>query len=142
MIPKILVPVDGSATTQKTLEKIVTLKDRFSKELTLLYVLNFDHFAYQMIEDFQLDMVKENSTKAGRLLLERADEQLAKAGFINDLRLESGEPKQVIGEIANDEQFQLVVIGRHEGGGQIRDVLFGSVANHLLHVVKCPVLLF
>ncbi len=142
MIPKILVPVDGSATTQKTIENIITLKDRFSKELTLLHVLNFDHFAYQMIEDFQMDMVKENSTKAGTLLLERVGTQLDRAGFVNDLRLEFGEPKQVIADIANDELFQLVVIGRHEGGGQIRDVLFGSVANHLLHRVKCPVLLF
>lgn len=142
MIPKILVPVDGSVTTRKTFENIITLKDLFSKELTLLHVLDFDHLAYQMIEDFQIDMIKENSTKAGRLLLERAGDQLKRAGFVNDLRLEFGETKQVIADIANDEQFQLVVIGRHEGGGQIRDVFFGSVANHLLHNVKCPVLLF
>ena len=142
MIPKILVPVDSSATTRKTLENIITLKDRFSKELTLLHVLDFEHFAYQMLEEFQIDMIKENSNKAGTLLLDRAGDQLKRAGFVNNLRLEIGETKQVIADIANDEQFQLVVIGRHEGGGQIRDVLFGSVANHLLHNVKCPVLLF
>lgn len=142
MIPKILVPVDSSVTTRNTLENIITLKDRFSKELTLLHILDYEHFSYQMLEDFQIDMIKENSNKAGMLLLERAGDQLKRAGFVNNLRLEIGETKQVIADIANDEQFQLVVIGRHEGGGQIRDVLFGSVANHLLHNVKCPVLLF
>jgi len=76
------------------------------------------------------------------LLLDRAGDQLKRAGFVNNLRLEIGETKQVIADIVNDEQFQLVIIGRHEGGGQIRDVLFESVANHLLHKVKCPVLLF
>jgi len=41
-----------------------------------------------------------------------------------------------------DEGFQLVVIGRRESTGEIRDVLFGSVANFVLHKAKCPVLLF
>ena len=44
--------------------------------------------------------------------------------------------------IANDEAFQLMVMGRRESTGEIRDVLFGSVANYVLHNVACPVLLF
>jgi nucleotide-binding universal stress UspA family protein len=48
----------------------------------------------------------------------------------------------VITDTANEDGFNLIVIGRHEGGGEIRDVLFGSVANFVLHNVKCPVLLF
>jgi nucleotide-binding universal stress UspA family protein len=31
---------------------------------------------------------------------------------------------------------------RQAGTGEIRDVLFGSVANYVLYNVKCPVLLF
>jgi len=38
--------------------------------------------------------------------------------------------------------FQLIIIGRRESTGEIRDVLFGSVANYVLHNVACPVLLF
>lgn len=142
MIPKILVPIDDSLTAQKTIDSIIELKERFSKKLTLLYVINNDQLAYRMIPDFQRDMVKENTTKAGNLLLERANSKLQSAGFENELLLEFGEPRQVIAHTANDQNFQLVVIGRHEGGGEIRDVLFGSVANHVLHNVTCPVLLF
>lgn len=142
MIPKILVPVDDSPTAQRTIDTIIELKDRFSKNLTLLYVINNDQLAYRMIPDFQMDMVKQNATKAGNLLLERADAKLRAAGFTNELILEFGEPRQVITHTANDQDFQLLVIGRHEGGGEIRDVLFGSVANHVLHNIKCPVLLF
>jgi len=142
MLPKILVPVDDSPTAQKTIDTIIELKDRFSKTLTLLYVINNDQLAYRMIPDFQRDMVKENATKAGNLLLEKANAKLKEAGFTNELILEFGEPRHVIANIANDQGFQLLVIGRHEGGGEIRDVLFGSVANHVLHNTKCPVLLF
>lgn len=142
MDPKILIPVDDSVTAQTTIETVIHLKDRFSKHLTLLYVINNDQLAYRMIPDFQVEMVKENATKAGNLLLERTDEKLTKAGFICEHILEFGDPGPIIAHIANSRDYQLVVIGRHEGGGEIRDVLFGSVANHVLHNVSCPVLLF
>ena len=142
MIPKILVPIDDSPTAQKTIDTIIELKDRFSKQLTLLYVINNEQLAYRMIPVFQVDMVKENATRAGRKLLERADAKLKEAGFTNELMLEFGEPRDIITHTANVQGFQLLVIGRHEGGGEIRDVLFGSVANYVLHNVRCPVLLF
>lgn len=142
MIPKILVPVNDSPTALKTIETIIELKDRFSEELTLLNVINTDHFSYQLIPDIQMDMVKQNARKMGQQLLERLDVKLRQAGFKNELMIEFGDPRQEIANIANNQGFQLVIIGRHEGGGQIRDVLFGSVANNVLHNVKCPVLLF
>ncbi|MDY0261315.1 MULTISPECIES: universal stress protein [Syntrophotalea] len=33
------------------------------------------------------------------------------------------------------------MLGRRTAG-EVRDVLFGSVTNHALHRVRCPVLLF
>lgn len=143
MIPQILVPIDESATAQRTLNSIIELKSRFPPKLTLLYVINNVQLAYRMIPDSQLNMVKDNAMKAGQQILDKADQQLRNAGFAeNELLLKFGEPRQTIAHIANDRDFQLLVIGRHEGGGEIRDVLFGSVANHVLHNVKCPVLLF
>jgi len=142
MIPKILVPIDDSPTSARTIDAIIALKDRFSKQLTLLHVINKNQLAYRMIPEFQVDMVKENATRAGKQLLDRVDAKLKEAGFTNKLMLEFGEPRDIIAHTANVQDFQLLVIGRHEGGGEIRDVLFGSVANHVLHNVKCPVLLF
>ena len=143
MDPKILVPVDDSPTAHATIESIVQLKDRFfTQRLTLLYVINNDQLAYRMIPDFQVEMVKENATRAGNLFLKRTGEKLAAAGFICECILEFGDPRSIITHTANSRNFELLIIGRHEGGGEIRDVLFGSVANHVLHNVACPVLLF
>lgn len=142
MIPKILVPINDSPTAKKTIDRIIELKDHFPKKLTLLNVINSTQLAYRMIPVLQVDMVRENATRAGRNLLERADKKLQEAGFTNELMLEFGEPKDIITHTANVQDFQLLVIGRHEGGGEIRDVLFGSVANYVLHNVRCPVLLF
>lgn len=141
MHPKILIPVDDSATSQKTVEAIIDQKQRFPKKITLLHVVN-DQLAYRMIPDFQVEMVRENAGKAGQIKLNKIAAQLQEAGFETDLRLEYGSPRRVIPQIANDDEFQLLVIGRNTGSGEIRDVLFGSVANFVLHNVKCPVLLF
>ncbi len=141
METKILIPVNDSPTTQKTIEDVIAYKERFPQQLVLLHVIN-DQLAYRMIPDFQIEMVRENAEKAARQRLETMAEQLHKVGFEIELRLEFGAPRRVIPQIANEEEFQLLVIGRKAKSGEIRDVLFGSVANYVLHNVECPVLLF
>lgn len=141
MDAKILVPVDGSTTSQKTISSIIEQKERFPKKISLLHVVDIQ-LAYRMIPDFQLEMVRENARKAGKILLEKQAELFHEAGIETELLLELGSPRQEIPRVANEQEFQLLVIGRHAGTGEIRDVLFGSVANYVLHNVKCPVLLF
>ncbi|PLX84674.1 MAG: universal stress protein [Desulfuromonas sp.] len=138
---KILVPVDGSETSQKTIEAIIAQKERFPPRLSLLHVVDL-RLAYRMIPEFQLEMVRENARKAGLALLEKQSDLFRRAGFDVELLLELGSPREEIPRIANERGFQLLVIGRHADTGEIRDVLFGSVANYVLHNVKCPVLLF
>lgn len=142
MEPKILLPIDDSPTARATIQAVIEQKERFPKTITLLYVINQEQLAYRMIPDFQVEMVKENALKAGKVLLERVGQQLREAGFSPDLILKMGSPRTTIAETANNDEFQLVIMGRHEGGGEIRDILFGSVANYVLHNVECPVLLF
>ena len=137
---KILIPVNDSPTTQQTIADVITYKEKFPDRLVLLHVIN-DQLAYRMIPDFQIEMVRENAEKAARQRLELLAKKLNDAGFGVELRLEFGAPRRVIPRIANEEEFQLLVIGRKTGSGEIRDVVFGSVANYVLHNVKCPVLL-
>jgi nucleotide-binding universal stress UspA family protein len=142
MAAKILVPVDGSTTSARTLERIVALRERFPQELTLLHVVDVDRLAYRMIPDFQVEMIRNNARMAGAELLAGRVRILEEAGFTVVSRLEVGAPRELIVRVANEDGFQLVVIGRRESTGEIRDVLFGSVANFVLHKAKCPVLLF
>ena len=58
MDPKILVPVNDSPTARATVYSIISLKDRFPKTLTLLYVIRKDLLTYKMIPDIQMEMVK------------------------------------------------------------------------------------
>ena len=141
MLPKILVPVNDSEAATRTIEAIIANKKRFPVTLTLLHVVDVDKLAYRMIPDFQVDMIQEKALAVGEITLKRIKEQFNMAGISTISRLEAGAPREVISRIANEEDFTLLVIGRR-GMGEIRDVLFGSVSNHVLHHVKCPVLLF
>lgn len=142
MEPRILIPVDASDTSRRTVEGILAIKERFPQRVTLLHVVDDDKLAYRMIPDFQVGMIRDNARKAGEILLHQQSEPFRQAGFEVETRLEFGSPRQTIPRIANEEGFDLLIIGRHLGSGEIRDVLFGSVANYVLHQVRCPVLLF
>lgn len=141
MREKILVPVDGSETSGRTLRLIIEHRERFTAPLTLLHVVNIDKLAYRMIPDFQIDMIREHARKAGENILREKQAALGAAGMTSELRLEMGSPREVICRIANEDHFDLLIISRR-GLGEIRDVLFGAVSNHVLHHVDCPVLLF
>jgi len=139
---KTLIPVDGSHTSQRTLDSILADKMRFPSGLTLLHVVDIDKLAYRMIPDFQVEMIRESAGKAGQLILDKHCQKLNEAGYTVEGRLEFGSPRETICRVANEEEFQLLIIGRRQSTGEIRDVLFGSIANYVLHNVACPVLLF
>ncbi|HEX9874190.1 MAG TPA: universal stress protein [Deferrimonas sp.] len=141
MTLRILVPVDSSATTAKTVAAIIAQRERFPAPLLLLHVIDVERFAYRMIPDFQREMIRQSALKSGEQLLRGLQQQLLESGLQAEVRLESGAPRQLVCRIANDEAFDLLILGRR-GSGEIRDVLFGTVANYALHNVRCPVLLF
>lgn len=141
MSMNVLVPICDGVTSDATLNAIIEHKDQFLDPITLLHVVNVKKMDYRMIPDFQIDMIREYATKTGEKFLAAQTKRLQAAGIKVIARLELGFPRDVICAIANTEQFSLVVIGRHSHG-EIRDVLFGSVSNYVLHGVKCPVLLF
>lgn len=137
---KILLPLDDSETSARTIDFLLANHEQFAAPLTVLHVVNIDKLAYRMIPDFQMDMVKDRARSAGEKLLEKLEQRFTQAGLQVQTRLEFGNPREVIPRIANQDAFHLLIIGRSHMG-EIRDVLFGSVANYVMHQVKCPVLL-
>jgi nucleotide-binding universal stress UspA family protein len=140
MSVKILIPVNGSEAAMHAVDSVLRYRDKFPLPVTLLHVVDVDKLAYRMIPDFQVEMVRERAQEAGQVLLNKIAEQFSAAGVEAIARIELGSPREAICRVANDEEFDLVIIGRH-GMGEVRDVLFGSVANHVMHKVTCPVLL-
>ena len=137
---KILVPVDGSEAANRMIDAVIACKTQFQAPLTVVHVVNLDKLAYRMIPDFQLDMLRDSARKSGEAILNEQVARFTAAGVPCEARLEFGSPRETICRIANDEQYDLVILGRR-GMGEIRDALFGAVSNFVLHHVRCPVLL-
>lgn len=139
---KILLPIDRSDTSRRVLD-MVARRSIWLPEgtLVLLHVVDVDRLAYRMIPDFQVEMVAQKAKEVGRQLLSEQANRLRQTGLNVETRLESGAPRAVIPRLANEENFDLIVLGRRSSG-EIRDVLFGTVTNHALHRVRCPVLLY
>ncbi|SRR5581483_5053149 len=54
-------------------------------------------------------------------------------------RVEYGDAAAEICRVAEDEHFDVIVVGSH-GSGFVKRVFLGSVSSHLLHHAPCPVL--
>ena len=140
MDAKVLIPLDDSPTSAATLDYVLAHPARFASPLILLHVVDMDKLAYRMIPDFQLNMVKERAWQSGEEFLAEQLQRVSNAGLQARTRLETGSPRKVIPRVAEEEEVGMLVIGRSHAG-EIRDVLFGSVTNYVLHQVRCPVLL-
>jgi nucleotide-binding universal stress UspA family protein len=71
--------------------------------------------------------------------LEKRRQWVLDAGLEGDVLLVHGVPFQTIIDIAHDRQIDLVIMGTHGRTG-LKHVLLGSVAEKVVRLAPCPVL--
>jgi len=140
MTQRVLIPVDESETAQKTIQAVIANQELIPREIFLLHVVDV-HLVQRLVPDIQKNMVYEAAKKSGKRILEKLARPFYDAGFEPKLLLELGTPGTEILKVVREKNIQLVIIGRHPSGGGLRDIMFGSVANYIVHTVKCPVIL-
>jgi nucleotide-binding universal stress UspA family protein len=136
---RILVPVDGSETSNKALAVALELAKDAGGHVCLLHVV--DELAYVTGFEYSQDVVKIAQDAASQVL--RQAEAMAKAaGVESDTKLIDF-PGQRLGETvagqAREWQADLIVVGTHGRRGLGR-VLMGSGAEQIIRVAPTPVL--
>ena len=126
-ISRILVPMDGSENAGKALEHATAIAREADAEVTLLNVLDQSHFKTQTEE--------ESKTARANILSKYANES---EGITLHQRLESGNPGKIITQLANEEDYDLIVMGRKGRGSRLR--FMGSVSSHVIHYANRSVL--
>ena len=137
---RILVPVDGSASAERAVKHVIAvLKIRADAEIHLLHVQQPlvprdvpDIAKPGLVERLSLDEADHAFASAKRLLDE--------AGVRYSARTESGDPAPEIALYADVHGCSKIVMGTR-GMGTIRNLVLGSVAMKVLHLVKVPVTL-
>ncbi len=138
---KILVPTDFSAASRETLEFAFGLREWFEASYCLLHVVPSGE-----VETFATLGGEPTEALDGRLreaAAELAEEVERRRQAIPGLHLEgravAGIPFREICRLAEEEHFQLIVIGTHGRTG-LSHLLIGSTAERVVQHAPCPVL--
>ena len=143
MYSKILVPVDGSPTSDRGLDEALKLAGLANARLMLLHVVDLTslYLAPEMASAATADTVRL-LREAGQTILARAKARAEAAGRPAETTLVDGLVRvcDEIVKTATDWGAELVVIGTHGRRG-VRRLLLGSDAEQVLRLSPVPVLL-
>jgi nucleotide-binding universal stress UspA family protein len=150
----ILVPLDGSELAAQALPHARAIAERARARVTLLQVV--PNVAALQVEsslsttigvssppltpDPQIFQIQDDWLAQARAILDSQVQELAAAGISATSTVEVGEPGPVILEFAKSHQVDLIILCTHGRSGMAR-WLYGSVATHVLHHARRPVLI-
>ena len=144
MYNKILVPVDGSATSNRGLSEAVKLAKVMGAKLRLVHFV--DPFAYVGGFDspsvYLIDLLP-SLREAGHAVLKAGQELAAASDVAAETLLADGESGRLCDLIVAEAlnwPADLIVIGTHGRRG-VRRVFMGSDAEQILRMAPVPVLL-
>jgi nucleotide-binding universal stress UspA family protein len=135
---KILLPVDGSETSDRAVQFVVKQAQN-SKEAPELHLLNVQHSLPGTIKGVA-DQAKQYHHDEGVKALANARKLLDDAQMKYTYHIGVGEVGEVVAHFVNDLKCEQVVMGTR-GMSSVANMVLGSGANKVLHLVNVPVLL-
>jgi len=140
MPTKILVPIDFSPSSHIALEMAADLADHFHAELVLVHVIPM--FTSSTLPDFVPETTfLEEARKSANGHFETVTKDLAGKGLkVSTLVEEGNDVASSIMEAAEREGVDFLVISTHGLTGW-HPVVFGSIAEKVIKLVNCPLLL-
>jgi nucleotide-binding universal stress UspA family protein/CBS domain-containing protein len=136
-VQKILVPIDESDTAKKALDVALDLAKQYSSEICILHVIQSPKIPVTIYTARMHEDEQETEEKKSKQLLEKAFAKAAEAGVGASTRLGYGEPADKIVQIADEEGFNLIVMGAKRKSTMRRFIL-GSVSSKVTHTASCP----
>ncbi len=136
MYPHILIPLENSAADRAILGHIKPLAKWSGSRLLLIHVAD----GWVARNYRQLNLAESEEMRNDRAYLENVAQELRGEGFEVDYLLAMGEPSDEIIKLARARGVNLIAMSTH-GHGFIGDVIHGSTADKVRHLVEIPVLM-
>lgn len=138
---KILLPVDGSECSLRAVDHLITHAAWF-RDVPEIHLLQVHapipigrvqaHVGRDTLHAYYLEESQE--------LLIAAQKKLDAAGRFHTTHIHVGQPAEVIAKVAGELACDLIIMGTHGRSGMV-GLVTGSVANRVLFLANCPVLL-
>lgn len=145
MYDNILIPTDGSETSQKALDHALELADRYNATIHTLYVIDLEAVDIGLGTE-QVQRIKEGRYKEMdeiRQRVESATGEIAKQASERGIECiegaRAGRPHASINDYATDNDIDVIVMASHGRSG-VRRMLLGSVTEKVIRVSDVPVL--
>ncbi|ETW96775.1 MAG: hypothetical protein ETSY1_25270 [Candidatus Entotheonella factor] len=130
----ILVPVDFSPDAEQALDDAIALGQVFQARLSLLHVVSLPGFT-----EVNLSAYSQKLENSARQQMETYQQRVTHAGLPSETQVIHGDPYRSIVQAATDQPVDLIIMGTHGRTG-IPHLLIGSVAERVVRLAPCPVL--
>jgi nucleotide-binding universal stress UspA family protein len=139
MYKRILLPLDGSATSEQALPHAIAQAKQFGAMLILLRVLEpLPHVRGMSVGD--IATIKQQTTEWAQEYLDQLVANAQERGISAQAAIVEGQPNVTILQFAEKNQVDLIVISSRGRSGLSR-WLMGSVADRVVRGATVPVLL-
>jgi nucleotide-binding universal stress UspA family protein len=136
MYRRILVAVENSTADRTILAHVAALARLTGAALLLVHVA--DGWAARYFD--QLKLRESEEMKSDRAYLDRIAGELIAQGLTADTYLAMGDPATELIRVAEEQAVDLIAMSTH-GHRFLADVIHGTTADRVRHLVKVPVLL-
>lgn len=137
---KILLPIDGSENSRKTVADFIQLLDWY-KEKPEFHLLNVQYPLDGNVSLFiNKTDIKQYHQEEGLKSLQNTRDLLDQTGIPCQYHIIVGDPAEMIVRFATEKQYDQIIIGPR-GKGVIKGLLLGSVTNKVMQLSDIPVLL-
>jgi len=134
-IKKILVPLDGSSNSFRGFDVAIHMAREYHATITGLYVAGI----MKPRTNDPLTPLEKILLSHAQKIMKKAKLKAAKKGILFFDRVSYGDDGKRIVEVADKQNFDLIVIGSR-GMGAAKEIFLGSTSNYVLHKSKKPVL--
>lgn len=142
MYQRILVPIDGSATSERALDEAIKFAQQQNAQIELVHVIEdilyFDEESYLNYAELVHSM-----RCSGEKILTQAHDKLQQAGVVATVKLLEAQGERiahVIDKEARNSSADLIIIGTHGRSGFSR-MFLGSVAEGVARTAHIPILM-
>nr|MDO8081600.1 universal stress protein [Candidatus Freyarchaeota archaeon] len=148
-IKKILVALDGSVYSEKVAMYGGDLALRYKAEITLIHVVETPksimpvsevETSYSMEEIELTEKLTKQMESVAKTLLNEYKKDMKNKGLDAKILVEKGNASDIILTVAEDEGYDLIVVGSR-GLGNIKRFILGSISDKISKHAHCSVLI-
>lgn len=139
MLSKLLVPVDGSENSLRSLDHAIYLAKKTGANITAMNVIENPPTVYVESQKLLNDLLANFRAESANIL-DKCKQIAEKSGVKIETVIGEGDAASTIVGYAQKGDFDTIIIGRR-GLGRFKEMMLGSISNKVLHHAMCTVMI-